>query len=166
MPTMLRPGAAIRITAGGRESHGQAREDLSADREWPRHRRCRGRRARHRLRRRARSGRSAGRRAPGASGAAGSAVTIRSGIDFVTVTAGDEAIERAVVLGEPVERDGAAIRRGSDRACRRRRGDHAMKRRFRSGLGIAGSSDARLHHLAADAAVPDGRLRLRPDRAA
>ena len=34
------------------------------------------------------------------------AVTTRSGIDFVAVQHGDEAVERAVMLGDEIERDG------------------------------------------------------------
>lgn len=37
------------------------------------------------------------------------AVTTRSGLDFVRVTEAGAEVERAVVLGEPVERDGAAL---------------------------------------------------------
>lgn len=38
-----------------------------------------------------------------------SAVTIRSGIDFVTVSVGGESVERAVVVGDRVEREGGTF---------------------------------------------------------
>jgi RND family efflux transporter MFP subunit len=102
---MLRPGAAIRITAGGRESEGKLAKiypqiengrviaDVEVDDldtafidarilvEVP-------------------VGERNALLVPRA------ALTIRSGIDFATVTAGGEPMERAVVLGEPVTLDG------------------------------------------------------------
>jgi len=105
---MLRPGAAIRITAGGRESEGKLAKiypqiengrviaDVEVDDldtafidarilvEVP-------------------VGERNALLVPQA------ALTIRSGIDFATVTAGDETMERAVVLGEPVMLDGQQL---------------------------------------------------------
>jgi biotin carboxyl carrier protein len=81
-PVNCEAGAEIRLATGGEKHRRTARKDLSADREWPCDRRCRGRQARHGLRQCPCSGRCADRHRM-ALLAPLDAVINRHGIDFI-----------------------------------------------------------------------------------
>ena len=89
------------------------------------------------------------------------AVETRSGIDFVTLREGEADDRRAPSCSARALPDGD-LRRDPDRP---RAGDVVVTAMTLAAPRARGRADPRLHHLAADAAVPAGGPRLRARRA-